>query len=153
MRSHRRGSFLSWVNLKCFWSDVGTWSRDPPHPSALVVVDRLADFLLRPVLASFPDSLHEVMMSDPAHAPCNRPHDSPPVPVFQGVRRNPKARQRCAHDKLIIGGFDHGKLAIDQTIPDPFNRLCQPKGDVLDHAMALKTTTPVFVVEHVLSRE
>src|SRR5579871_6460854 len=94
-------------------SDAGAWSRVPPHPSALVVVDHLAAMLLRPVLASFPDRVHEVMMSGAAHAPCNRPHDSPPVPVFQSVRGNPKARQRCAHDQLMIGGFDHRKLAID----------------------------------------
>src|SRR6516225_12130841 len=61
------------------------WSRDPPHPSALVVVDRLADFLFRPVFAGVPDRVHEGMMSDPAHAPGNRPHDSPPVAVFQGL--------------------------------------------------------------------
>jgi hypothetical protein len=41
----------------------------------------------------------------------------------------------------------------DETIPNPFNRVCVLERDVLDHAMALKTIAPAFVVEHVVPED
>src|SRR5262249_52986957 len=108
---------------------------------------------LCPALASFPDSIHEVMMADPAHAPRDRPHDGPPVAVLQSVRRNPKTRQRCAHDKLVVRSFDDRKLAIDQAIPDPPNRIRVPHSDILDYFGAFETIASMFVVEQFVSWE
>jgi hypothetical protein len=61
--------------------------------------------------------------------------------------------QPCAHDKLVIRAFNRRKIAVDQTIPDPFNRLRETHGGVRDHLSALKPFASVSQVDQVVFRE
>ena len=58
------------------------------------------------------------MMSLPAHAPRDGGHDRPPVAVLQGVRRDPEARERDTHDRLVVGGLRVSFCTVSGQVGD-----------------------------------
>ena len=53
----------------------------------------------------------------------------------------------------MFGSFDDGKLAIDQTIPDPFDWIGVLRRYIFEHLSTFKAIAPKFVVEQIVSRE